>query len=290
MEPHQVTEKCNACRDRSGYIQVAATVSLALIKLVVGLLGNSKALLADAIHSTANILTGLGIFISKKWSLKPADEDHPYGHGKVEFVVSGVISGLIVLGAIFLLIASVKQLLVAHPPSPPNWYVIVVAAISVLVNELLYGYLTCLSEKFNSATYKTSAWAIRADSFTSIAVIIGVIGSKLGFVHLDAIIALIVIMIIIFACGKCMFEAIFNLMDKNISAEGLKEIGASVAKIKGFKVTELKARLNGTKVWVHLEIVMPDHTPLDVFNETASKIKEMVIAENKNIQRVDVTC
>ena len=284
-----IEEKCIQCRNKTALIQMVGTFILALLKLVVGYVGNSKALMADALHSGANIFTAFAIIVSKKYSDKPADEEHPFGHGKIEFVAAAVVSGLLVLGTTLVIIFSIKKIIYAHPHETPHFFVIVVAVISILTNEVLFRYLQCVGKVFNSASAKANSWAIRSDSFSSMAVIIGVIGSKLGFIHLDGIIGLVIGIIIVWVCGKSLIDSVSNLMDKSVPEKMLKKIKLAVLESGTIHITNLKARYNGPKIRADIEIKIDKNFTIEKFNEVASVIKNRVKKAEDTIGEVMIS-
>ena len=160
----------------------------------VGVTSGSKALIADALHSAANIITAFAIILSQKVSSRPADNRFHYGYGKVEFIAAGAISLLIILGAIALIMVSIKHLMQGSRTTP-HFSALLMALISIGANEMMFRYMHCAGTQLKSQTILASAWANRADCFSSIAVIIGVVGGSLGFRHMDPIAALFAVAI-----------------------------------------------------------------------------------------------
>ena len=284
----QVEEKCVECHEKAFSIQLSASFVLTVLKLIVGLSGNSKSLIASALHSLTNVVTAFAIYVARRFRGRPLDPDHPYGYGKMEFVVAGTVSTFIIAATVILVIQSVRHLMHIIAPQPPHMYTIVVAVISILSNELLFRYLGCVGRKFNSQTIITNSWGVRSDSLTSLAVIISVIGANLGWVHFDVITALAVAIVIIAGSGKCLYHSITGLMDKAVSAEQRDKIIRAAEGVEGVKVKELKARFVGPRVWANIDIeVTADHT-VDEFEQVAAQVKKRVLELNSEVENAFV--
>ncbi|MBL6988545.1 MAG: cation transporter [Bacteriovoracaceae bacterium] len=279
-------DKCVRCREHAGTAQLGGTIFLTVLKIVVGILGNSKGLLADAIHSAANIVTSAAIFISKKWGDKPADKEHPFGHGKLEFVTSSMVSGLLVVSTLYIIWHSLDEILHGHPGEMPHWTVVVVAIISIIVNEALFQYLQCVGNEFKSSSILTNSWAIRSDSFSSIAVIAGVIATRLGFTHSDGYVALAVASIIVYVCFKLFLDSIMHLMDKSIPLDQLNDIRATINDVVGDRLQSLSARLNGRKIWVNATLSLGTNSKINVLTDYDEKIQEGVRKNHKQVDKV----
>ncbi len=265
-----------------------SSLVLMIVKIIIGIVGNSNALLADAMHSLANVITSFAIFLSHKFGDRPADEDHPFGYGKVEFVIAAVVSLFIIGGTLFLVAEELMMLLYSHTRVHPHFSVIVVAIASVGVNEVLFHYLQCVGNKFNSATLKGNSWAIRADSFTSGAVIVSFIGVKMGFDHADGIMVLVVAMIIFWTCGKVLVENIRKLMDHSVTPDEMYQIKRCLQGVEGAKLLDIKAHYNGPKVWTHLKVKLPEETNVEEYNKLSMKLEKMVLRTNRTVERVFV--
>jgi cation diffusion facilitator family transporter len=215
----------------------------------VGITAGSKACLADALHSSSNIVTAFAIFISRKLTGKPQDDDHPYGHGKVEFIAAGAVSVVIILLTVVLVVTSLEHI-IYRPVPPPHLTAGLVALASIIVNELLFRYFRCVGTELRSQTIVANAWANR------------VVGSRFGFHHLDPIAALVVAAIIVKVCIGCIRDSVAGLMDRSVPAETeelIKKIVNSVDEVRGIRY--MRARLLGDKIWIDLGIrVSSGHT------------------------------
>lgn len=281
-----VEQKCIKCRGYVFWVQIVASFALVVVKFVVGIYGNSNALLADGLHSLANVINSFAIFISHKVGDKPASKTYAFGFGKVEFVVAFAVSFFIILLTLFLVVDSIKALLYQHATVHPHMSVILVAIISVATNETLFKYLQCVGVKFNSASVLASSWAIRADSFTSLAVIVSVILSWFGVLHIDGIMVLVVAVIIFWTSGKCMLEAVQKLMDVAVDPSMMEKFSAALNQISGLNATKMTARYVGPKIWINVAFSLPAGSTVAAFSQTAGEIEKILLQADRHVQRV----
>ena len=253
--------ECIRCGQRVGWVGIGANVVLVVLKVVVGLSAGSRACLADALHSSSNIITAFAIFISRKLIKKPDDKNYPYGYGKAEFVAAGVVSVTIIILTIVLVVNALEHI-IYKPIPPPHMTAVLVAIISIVANELLFRYFRCVGTELRSQTIIANAWANRADCFSSAAVVVGVVGAHLGFHHLDPVAAVVVAVIIVKVSIGCIRDSIAGLMDRNVPPETLEALGSLVNDVDDvLEIQHLKARLLGDKIWVDLGVkVSSSHT------------------------------
>src|SRR5271169_392480 len=169
-QDHITYAECRSCESRAGGIAVVCNLALAIFKLIVGLLSGSKAVIGDALYSFKDFFTALVVLAGIRISGKPADENHPYGHGKIEFVAIFLISLLITIGTFFLFIHSFKDAwMVLHGRTQPHPKFIAfwAAVISVVANYKLSGYLHCVGDRMKSPAMLANAKHNHSDAVAS---------------------------------------------------------------------------------------------------------------------------
>ena len=267
-------------------VSICVNVLLAIIKLFVGITSGSKACMADGLHSAANIITSLAIVVSQKVSKKKASSEFHYGYGKVEFLSAGFVSLLIIGGAAALIFISIKHLL--HEPSyTPHYSALLMGVISVGVNEIVFRYMRCIGNRFRSQTILASAWANRADCFSSIAVIVGVVGAKLGIHHLDPIAALFVVAVIIKMSSSILADSVKALMDTSVNdayGHKIEVVARSIENVCG--ISELKTRHIGQKIWVELGILVDSQCTAQEGQMIAERVRKGLLEKVKDLERV----
>lgn len=278
--------RCEQCAKRVVTISLCTNTILAVIKIFVGIASGSKACVADGLHSSANIITSLAIVVSHRIGRKEASDRFPYGYGKVEFVAAGFVSLLIIGGAIALIVVSIKHLL--HEPSgAPHYSAMLMGLISVCANEMVFRYMRCVGTQFKSQTVLASAWASRADCFSSIAVVLGVAGAKLGFHHLDPITALVVVAVIIKMSTKILGESIKALMDSSVNHVYSDQIEAVVRDIEQVHgISELMTRHVGQKIWVEMEIQVNSQCTLQEGQMITERVRQGLLGKVKDLEQI----
>jgi cation diffusion facilitator family transporter len=237
---------------------MVANIGLAGLKFTAGLLGNSKALIADAVHSITDTSTDIAVLIgAPRWSA-PADEDHPHGHGRIETLIT-VFIGLVLIGAaIGLGYNAIATLQSAHDEGP-GWIALGAAIISIIVKEALYQWNARVGQKAKSSAMIANAWHHRSDALSSIPVAVAVVGSKIqpAWTFLDHVGALVVSLFILQAAWKIFWPALKQLTDAGASKEELQELYDMVKNIDGVRdVHALRTRNigSGLQVDLHLQV------------------------------------
>ncbi|MBF0413929.1 MAG: cation transporter [Desulfamplus sp.] len=280
--------KCEKCGERVATIGIVTNLILVVMKLVVGVTSGSKACLADGLHSTSNIITAFAITVSQKLTKKTKNERFPFGFGKIEFIAAGFTSLFIIAAAIMLISASIDHLM-QEPSAPPHLSAFLSGVISILANEMLFRYMRCVGTRLKSQTMMANAWANRADAFSSVAVIVGVIGSRLGFHHLDPICAIVVVAIIIKVSVDILIESIKSLMDSSVNHLYGDEITEIVSKIDGVQgVAELKTRHIGQKIWAEVDILVNSDSTMKQGEDIAGMVRTHLLQQVRDLERVMV--
>ena len=230
----KIDEKCKKCASQAILMCMCANIFLVAFKGIIGYLTGSLAVMADAVHSGADVMDAIVAMIATRIGNKPPDENHPYGHGKTEFM-GGVFIGIVLFtGASFIAVNAINHLL-SHTQQPPPHFIAVAAAIvSIAVNHMLYRNASCAAKKVNSAAIEAEALDNRGDCFSSMPVLFGVLGAQFGFTKLDPLAALVVGVLV----GKIGFELlnknIHGLMDSPLHSDVIKRIKELVIAVPGF--------------------------------------------------------
>jgi cation diffusion facilitator family transporter len=287
----KVDEKCRKCADRAMWYGLAGNVFLCVFKAIVGILSGSLAVIADALHSGADVLVSTVAIITVHLARKPADKTHPYGHGKVEFI-GGVFVGVVLLiGASFIAVSSIGHLLrSAHQP-PPHFIALAAAAISIAVNESLYRWIICSARHVNSAALEAEAWDNRSDAISSLPVFLGVLGAQFGFRSLDPLAALFVGILV----GKIAFELVsknlHGLMDMPLQSNEIKRIKEVVVATAGVKdIDYLRTRGMGRHYMADLQILVNPKTTVEKSNAIVTEVRNALRREIKHLEDITIVC
>ena len=157
---------------RTTLIGLAVNIGLATAKLVAGMLGHSYALVADAVESFSDMLGSFVIWGGLKYSSRPADDNHPYGHGKAEALAALVVAGLLGAAGVGIAVKSVHEIITPH--HTPAWWTLLVLVVVVAVKEGMFRFAARVAKEESSTAVETDAWHHRADAITSVAAFIGI--------------------------------------------------------------------------------------------------------------------
>lgn len=209
---------------------------LAVVKALGGILGNSYALIADAIESTTDIVTSGMLYIGLKWSGKPADKEHPYGHGKAEALIALGIALALCAAAVIISVESIHNIQTPHK-APKAWTLIILGVV-IVTKELLYRYVNKTGEELDSSAVKADAFHHRSDAISSgaafIGITIGVLGGP-GYEVADDWAALLAAVVIVINAWLIARPAIGELLDEELQPElniRLKELAGEVAGVE----------------------------------------------------------
>lgn len=279
-------ERCEKCRQQVAITGIWVNILLVVTKLIVGVTSGSKACIADGLHSASNIISATTIMVCQRYTNREADEEFHHGFGKAEFLAAGFVSLIVTTGAVLLVGVSIRHLL-HGPSSPPHFSAIIIALISILANEMLFRYMRCVGTKFKSQTVIANAWANRADCFSSMAVILGVVGARLGIPHLDPIAALLVVIAIIKISSTILIDSVRALMDGSVNhiyGEEIKDLARGVEGVQN--ISELKTRHIGAHIWAELDVHIEPLYSLRDGDFIAARVKELLHYKIPDLEEV----
>lgn len=230
---------------------------LALLKITFGIVGHSHALFADGIHSLADLLIDSLVLIASRFGSRAADLEHPYGHGRIETAATLALAFLLLLTGVGIIFAGGMEVMGLRAATRPDLYVVLVAMFSMFLNEVLYRYTRITGERIGSKLLVTNAWHHRSDSFTSLVVVIGVIGAWLGLVRLDSLAAIVVGVLIVKMAAQFGWNSIRELVDTGLDAETIKQINQSIIAVPGVgAVHQLRTRSVGGTIFLDVHILV----------------------------------
>ncbi|WP_293943581.1 MULTISPECIES: cation diffusion facilitator family transporter [unclassified Sphingobacterium] len=261
------------------YFSIIGNTMLALLKWLAGFFGNSYALIADAIESTADILSSFLVLFGLKYAQRPADKNHPYGHGRVEPLITFIIVGFLIISATVIAYESIANIGTPHE-LPKPWTLFVLGAI-IIWKESSYRIVKKKSRETNSSSLKADAWHHRSDAITSVAAFIGisialVLGK--GYENADDYAALFAAGFILYNCYHIFRPALGEIMDENVYVEVIEDIRRHALEVKGIKATEkCYVRKSGTKYHVDLHAVVDSDITVKAGHALAHQLKDYLI-------------
>ncbi|GIO05708.1 putative transporter YdfM [Brevibacillus reuszeri] len=274
------------------WISLISNVVLTVIKVVVGFLFNSQVLIADGIHNAGDVIATFAALTSSMVSKKPADKDHPYGHGKAEVIASGIVAIILALAALFMVYKSIEALF--EPAVEASIIALVAAIISLIWKQGLYVYCIRLGREQNSKSLIATANDHLADVYASIAAVVGIgvalIGDRYDLPYTqygDPLAGLIVSYFVMKLAYEMGEESIGVLMEKSLSAEKLNQLENIVRAIPQVKrIDRIRAREHGHYVIVDVRVSISNDLTIKEGHDISRIIKGSIMSEMKEVEEV----
>jgi len=287
----KVDERCEKCGDRTMWVCLVGNLFLCVFKATIGIISGSLAVIADALHSGADVLVSVVTIIAVRIARKPADKTHPYGHGKTEFV-GGVFVGIILLvGASCIIASSIGHLFRRSHLPIPHFIALSAAAISFVVNELLFRWTICAARHLNSAALEAEAHDNRSDSLSSMPVFFGVLGAQFGFRSLDPLAALFVGILVCKIGFELLSKNLHGLMDMPLSSQQLKRIRELVVAVQGVESIDcLRTRGLGRHYMADLQIFVNPKATVEKSDAIAAAVRSTLQQEIKHLEDITIVC
>lgn len=240
---------------RGAYLSLFVYIILSVVKLYVGITYDSSAVFADGWNNTTDIFVSIAVLIGLKISIKPPDENHPYGHLKSENIAALLVSFIIMFVGAQIILDSIPKI-INNEYSTPNTITIYVSIISGLIMLVVYLINARLAKVTKSSSLKSAAADNMSDSFVSLGTGAGLILTQFGMPVLDVIIACILGVLITYTGFKIFKEAVFTLTD-GFDDEDLMEYKEDVLEVKGVKdVKSIKGRYHGSSIFLDVTIIV----------------------------------
>jgi cation diffusion facilitator family transporter len=261
---------------------------LVLVKLIAGIVGHANALVADAVESSADIFSSLIVWMGLSIAARPADEDHPYGHGKAEPLAAAVVSLMLLGAAVGISILAIREIRTPHHlPSP---FTLFVAAGVIIVKEILYRRVSRVGKDVGSTAVTADAWHHRADAVSSLAAFIGIsialIGGR-GWEAADDWAALVAAILVAVNGLRTLRPAISGLMDEAPDTTVKVRAMEAACSVDGVRrVENLKLRRSGLGFYVDLHVQADPTITLEDAHEIAAKVKYAILDAIPNAENV----
>jgi len=277
---------------KASYVAIFGNITLTIFNIIVGIVSGSTALVAEGFHTLSDVLTSIIAFIGFKIGMKPADEEHQYGHGRAEPIVGLIIVVFLVIVAYEIISGAYAKIALGEVVTPPSLIAAVMAAIGIGINYTMSTYLTRSGEKINSPALIADGKHQRVDIFSCITVLIGVVGSQFGIPILDTVVSVFIALIIINTAFHLTKDNINTLMGKIPSKQLIEDIKkeALVSEcVKG--VHDVKINNMGSYASVELHIELNKDLKLEKSHKIAHEVEQNIINNIESIKMVSVhTC
>jgi cation diffusion facilitator family transporter len=249
---------------RATLLGMVSNLFLAAGKLAAGILGHSHALVADAVESLAEVVSSIVVWRGMVVASEPADEDHPYGHGKAEPIAAAMVSTMLLLAAVGITATAVQAMLSKQPHGPRAFTLLVLIGV-IVIKESLFRFVKSEAISVDSTAVHADAWHHRSDAITSLAAAIGIgialIGGK-GYEAADDVAAIVAAGVVAFNGARLLRPALNELMDASPNREVIEQIRQTAANIPGVEnVEKCIVRKVGHRYFVDMHVeVAPEMT------------------------------
>ena len=267
-------------------IGALANLLLAAIKIAGGIVGRSTAMVADGIHSLSDLLTDVVVLFTHKIGQLPADENHPYGHGRAE-TIGATLVGAVIIAAGFGLAYESWTIISTGKFQTPLTPAVVAAVASIAAKEILFRYTRTVGEETNSPSLVANAWHHRSDAISSFAALVGIGGAMAGYPIMDPIAAIVVSVLIVKVGYDIAFKGLRDLMDTALSETETRRIETMINNLPGVIQTHnLRTRRIGGEVLMDVHILVDHEASVTEGHHIAENVRRELIRAMGNVQDV----
>jgi len=273
---------------KTTYFSIAGNTALALLKGIAGVFGNSYALIADAIESTTDIFASVLVLFGLKYAQRPADKNHPYGHGRIEPLITFIVVAFLITSAGIITYESIQHIQTPHD-MPKSWTLFVLAAI-IVWKEISYRIVIKKSRETNSTLLKADAWHHRSDAITSITAFVGIsiaLYFGKGYESADDWAALFAAGFILYNSYLIFRPALSEIMDEHLYDDLVTDIRSISLTVNGIVETEkCFVRKTGMKYQVDLHAIVDGNISVKEGHYISHQLKDELIKQIPEIAQV----
>ncbi|GAB4352368.1 MAG: cation diffusion facilitator family transporter [Gammaproteobacteria bacterium] len=271
---------------------VGAVVNLVLagMKVVLGVIGQSQALIADGVHSLSDLVSDGVVLVASKHGSREPDPEHPYGHGRIETLATVAVGMLLFAVTLGLLYDTATRLFEPDRLLHPGAVALIAAVFSVLSKEALTQYTLAAARRIRSSLLKANAWHHRSDAVSSVVVIIGIGGSMAGLPYLDAVAAIVVAMMIAKIAWDLSWGGIRELIDTGLDDETVERIRQVIMSVEGVSALHmLRSRRMGAEALVDVHIILEDpFVSVSEGHQISETVRVRLVQELEDVEDVTV--
>jgi len=276
-EKWEVYRECHWCAGNVGRVALWGNIGLVALKLFCGVTGHSSALIADAFHSAADVVSAAIVWISLRLTKVPPDKDHPYGHGHMEYVAALAI-GISLVGVAILIVVTCVAAIAKGVTTEPQLVALLGLVISIVGNELMYRHSYCAGKRFKSPAMIANAYENRADVYSSMAALVGVVGAQMGWRFMDPVGAIAVAVLILKSASDMLRRAWRGFADHSLEGpveERIRDLAESDPQVR--EVVSLRSRAVGSYIVVDIGLSVAPELRLREGYAIAERVKVAVL-------------
>lgn len=271
-------------------VSVIWNLLLSAGKLFAGIFANSGAMISDAVHSASDVFSTIIVMIGVKISGKDSDNDHPYGHERLECVAAIILATVLAATGIGIGYGAVVKIMAGdYNVEMPGILALVAAVVSIVVKELMFWHTRYYAKQIDSSALMADAWHHRSDSLSSIGALIGIIGARLGFGIMEPLASVVICIFIEKAAYDIFMDAVNKMVDKSCDDETMEKIKACAMNIPGVEnIDLLRTRVFGNKIYVDMEIAADGNKTLDETHAVAERVHDAIEQEFPKVKHIMV--
>lgn len=260
-------------------ISIVVNVFLSLLKLLAGIIAKSGAMISDAVHSASDVFSTIIVIIGVNISEKQSDEEHPYGHERLECVAAILLAAILAITGLGIGFTGFENVLNGDYSSLqiPGVLALVAAVVSIATKEWMYWYTRAAAKKINSGALMADAWHHRSDALSSIGAFIGILGARLGFPVLDSVASIVICIFIEKAAFDIFRDSMSKMVDKSCEDDVVDAMRLVIMEQPGLEaIDEIKTRLFGSKIYVDVEIAVDGSKSLTEAHDIAEQVHDAI--------------
>ena len=267
---------------RVSVVSIVWNVVLSLFKLIAGIVGHSGAMISDAVHSASDVFSTFVVILGVNIASRQSDEDHQYGHVRLECVAAIILAVVLFATGIGIGIGGVNKILGRDFGNTeiPGMIALAAAVVSIGVKEAMFWYTRAAAKKINSGALMADAWHHRSDALSSVGAFVGILGARMGFPVLDPLASVVICIFIAKAAYDIFKDAIDKMVDKSCDEEtelAMREVILQQAGVQ--RVDMLHTRLFGARIYVDIEISADGEMTLREGHEIAQEVHDSIEEE-----------
>lgn len=270
---------------RVSVISIIVNIALTALKMAAGIVANSAAMLSDAVHSASDVLSTIVVIIGVNISGKNSDNEHQYGHERLECVASLILSIMLFMTGAGIGFDGVKDIINREELKIPGTFALIAAVVSIAVKEWMFWFTIKASKKTKSDALRADAWHHRSDAFSSIGSFVGILGARMGFPVLDSVACVIICLLILKVSLEIFIDSVDKMVDKACTPETVERIRTLTLEQDGVMgIDVLRTRIFASKIYVDIEISADGTKPLNETHHIAETVHDILEADIPDIK------
>lgn len=258
-------------------VGIIGNVFLSAFKFIAGIMGNSSAMVSDAVHSLSDVFATFIAFLGVRFGRREADASHPYGHERIESLAAIVLGLILLVTGVGIGWVGLEKILAGNYESLPipGMIALIAAIVSIAVKEGMFWYTRHWARVIRSSAFEADAWHHRSDAMSSIGALVGVGGSMLGYPVLDPIASVVICLFILKQGISITYDALKKMLDTSCGEQFEKEVRQLVdAENQVERIDMLRTRMFGDKVYIDMEIAIDGSMQLTDAHAIAERVHD----------------